>query len=124
VVKSLTGKQIHDVLEQQFFNMKSVNILSPSTGFRFGFDVTRPAGQRILFATLNGQPLQDNMEYRVAMSDFLAGGGDNFAALKAAKQVAIGPIDVDALIAYLARDGITPLPTLDRVEGSIALKED
>ncbi len=124
VVKSMTGKQIRDALEQQFFNMKSVNILSPSSGFRFGYDSARPAGQRILFATLDGQPLQDNTEYRVALSDFLAGGGDNFAAFKSAKQIAVGPVDVDSLISYLARDGVTPLPLLDRVEGSIELKEE
>lgn len=116
VVKTFTGAQIKQLLEQQFADITYVRILSPSTGFRFGYDLSKPAGQRLLFATLNGKPIEDGATYRVATSDFLGNGGDGFSVLKDGTNPTAGPIDLEALVALLARAGTTPLPALDRVE--------
>jgi 5'-nucleotidase len=116
MVKSFTGKQIRALLEQQFSDPNYVRILSPSNGFRFGYDLTRPAGQRVLFATLNGTPLEESKIYRVAMSDFLSNGGDGFSTFKEGADPVVGNIDVEALIDHLSRGGVTALPTIGRVE--------
>jgi 5'-nucleotidase len=116
VVKSFTGKQLRELLEQQFSDPNYVRILSPSTGFRFGYDLSKPAGQRILFATLNGAPLEDTKTYRVAISDFLSNGGDGFSVFPAGTNPVVGDVDLDALVAFLARAKVTALPVLDRVE--------
>lgn len=116
VVKSFTGKQIRDLLEQQFNDPNWVRVLSPSAGFRFGYDLSKPVGQRILFATLNGAPLEDTKTYRVAISDFLSNGGDAFTVLKEGTNASVGPVDLEALVAWLVQDGVTALPALDRVE--------
>jgi 5'-nucleotidase len=116
VVKSFTGKQLRDLLEQQFNDPNYVRILSPSKGFRFGYDLSRPVGQRVLFATLNGAPLEDAKSYRVAVSDFLSNGGDAFLAFKDGTNPVVGDIDLEALVAHLSRSGVPPLPQLDRVE--------
>ena len=116
VTKSLTGQQILDVLEQQLNNPDWYRILSPSHGFRFGYDLSRPLGQRILFATLDGKPIDPGATYRVTVSDFLSNGGDGFSVFKDGSNAAVGPTDLEALIALLSRGGGTPLPALDRVE--------
>jgi 5'-nucleotidase len=116
VVKSFTGTQLRELLEQQFSDPNYVRILSPSTGFRFGYDLTKPAGQRIIFATLNGAPLEDTKTYRVAVSDFLSNGGDGFSVFPAGTSPVVGDVDLEALVAYLSRAGVTTLPLLDRVE--------
>lgn len=118
VVKTFTGAQIRQLLEQQFTDITYVRILSPSTGFRFGYDLSKPAGQRLLFATLHGKVIEDSSTYRVATSDFLGNGGDGFSVLKEGTNPTVGPIDLDALVAWLARGGMTELPELDRVENS------
>lgn len=114
VTKTMTGKQIRALLEQQFSDPNWVRILSPSRGFRFGYDLTRPAGQRLLFATLDGQPLGDDTSYRVTVSDFLSNGGDAFSMFKEGSDPVVGVTDLEAFTAWLANGRV--LPTLERVE--------
>lgn len=116
ITKTLTGKHIIGILEQQLNNPDWYRILSPSSGFRFGFDLSRPIGQRIVFATLKGVPLDDNQTYRVTVSDFLSNGGDGFSLFKDGTSPAVGPTDLEALIAFLSRGGKTALPAIDRIE--------
>ena len=116
MVKSFTGTQLRELLEQQFSDPNSIRILSPSTGFRFGYDLSRPVGQRVMFATLNGAAIEDDKTYRVATSDFLSNGGDSFAGFVAGTNPVVGPMDLDAFIAFVGRPGVTALPSLDRVE--------
>ncbi|MGC1470818.1 MAG: bifunctional metallophosphatase/5'-nucleotidase [Sphingorhabdus sp.] len=116
ITKTLTGKQILEVLEQQLNNPDWYRILSPSSGFRFGYDLSRPIGQRVLFATLNGVPLDISAPYRVTVSDFLSNGGDGFSVFKDGTNAAVGPTDLEAFMAWLSRGGVTALPALDRVE--------
>ncbi len=50
------------------------------SGMTFVFDRNRPAGQRIVSATVDGQPLDRQREYTVATLDFIASGGDGYTA--------------------------------------------
>lgn len=115
ITKTLTGKQLLEVLEQQLNNPDWYRILSPSSGFRFGYDLSRPVGQRIVFATLNGVPLDNSTTYRVTVSDFLSNGGDGFSVFKDGTDPAVGPTDLEAFMAWLSRGGVTALPQLDRI---------
>ena len=119
VVKSFTGRQIKALLEQQFASgsnsVERPNVLLPSAGFTFAYDLTKPAGQRIVEARFNGAPLQDDAVYRVTMNGFLASGGDNFTVFREGTNQLGGPQDVDALEAYLrAVSPLTP-PQQDRI---------
>lgn len=116
VTKTMTGRQILELLEQQLNNQDWFRILSPSTGFRFGYDLSRPVGQRILFATLNGAAIDAGAAYRVTVSDFLSNGGDGFSIFKEGTNPAVGPTDLEALMALLSQGKGTSLPALDRVE--------
>ena len=119
VVKSLTGRQIRAVLEQQFDSgtnsIEAPDVLSVSDGFHYGYDRTRPAGRRVVQPTLNGVPLQDEVLYRVTVSNFLASGGDGFTIFGEGVQPFEGGIDVDALERYIAAQSTLALPAADRV---------
>jgi 5'-nucleotidase len=120
VVKSFTGAQLRAILEQQFASATNTaenpNILSPSSNVRFAYDLSRPAGQRIVLLTVNGAPVRDDAVYRVASNNFLGGGGDNFTVFREGKDAAGGASDVDALEAYIAAAGTLAVPALGRVE--------
>ncbi|OBX19384.1 hypothetical protein A9995_06335 [Erythrobacter sp. QSSC1-22B] len=117
VVKSFTGRQIRELLEQQFASgsnsVTEPNVLLPSSGFTYGFDLSRSRGQRIIAPRLDGEPLQDDQLYRVTTNNFLAGGGDNFTILRDGADQLGGPQDVDALEAYI-RDNPGLVPPVAR----------
>lgn len=118
-VKSLTGRQIRALLEQQFDSgsntVTSPNMLLPSANVRYAYDLSRPAGQRILDLTIDGRPVQDGTVYRVAMNGFLATGGDNFTVFKEGKDPAGGPLDLDALEAWIASSSPLTPPAPERI---------
>jgi 5'-nucleotidase len=116
VTKTFTGKQLRDLLEQQFDDPNWVRVLSPSAGFRFGYDLSKPIGQRLVFATLNGAALEDAKSYRVTVSDFLSNGGDAFSLFREGTDPILGDIDVNVLVAFLARGSATTQPKPGRVE--------
>ncbi|PTA67303.1 bifunctional metallophosphatase/5'-nucleotidase [Deinococcus arcticus] len=110
-VLSLTGQQIDEVLEQQFSgaNATAVKLLQVSEGFSYKYSQSAPAGSKINIAdiTLNGTPISATAKYRVVTNNFLAGGGDNFAAFKSATDVVQLPglADTDVLSNYLKAKG-------------------
>ena len=117
VVKTLTGAQLKTLLEQQFASgtntVASPNMLLPSHGFAFDYDLKRPAGQRIVRLALDGRAIDPAATYRVAVNNFMASGGDNFTVLIDGTDATDAGTDVDALEAYL-RTGAT-VPATDRI---------
>ena len=57
VTLTLTGKQIKDMLEQQWLDPKRPRILQVSKGFSYAWDGAKPDGERVIAErmTLNGQ---------------------------------------------------------------------
>ena len=111
VTLTLTGKQIKDMLEQQWFDPKRPRILQVSRGFSYAWDNSRPDGDRILAdrMSLNGAPIDPAVGYRVAVNNFLAVGGDGFTVLTQGTSSQIGVYDIDALNTYfLANSPIAP----------------
>ena len=119
VVKSFTGTQLRRLLEQQFASgsnsVERPNMLMPSRGLTYSYDLTRPEGQRIIDLKLNGEPIRDDAVYRVTMNSFLATGGDNFTVFAEGKDALGGPQDLDALEAYFAASANLAPPVPDRV---------
>jgi len=114
VVKTLTGAQLHALLEQQFVERDGAaafqaSILIPSANFAFAYDLSRPAGQRIVAMTLNGQPVDPNGRYRVTINNFLASGGDGYSVLTGGTGTFDAGLDLDALEAWLATDPAAPV---------------
>jgi 5'-nucleotidase len=117
VVKTLDGAQLKALLEQQFASgtnsAAQPNILLPSRGFAFDYDLSKPAGERIVRMALNGKPIDTGATYRVAVNNFMASGGDNFTVLASGGEATDAGTDVDALEAYV-RGGATA-PATDRI---------
>jgi 5'-nucleotidase len=104
VVVELTGEQLRQVLESQYGGdgAPKPSILVPSAAFAYSFDRSKPAGQRVVAMTLDGRPVDPAATYRVTVNNFLASGGDGFAGLAAAKFIADGGQDLDALESFIA----------------------
>jgi 5'-nucleotidase len=129
VTMTLTGAQIHTMLEQQFtgctlgypaggpagqpFN----RILQVSAGFNYSWkekgtpcDNVDPTSIRI-----NGVPVDPTVGYRVTVNSFLADGGDQFYVLKDGTNRLGGALDLDALEAYFAKNSPAAAGPRDRI---------
>lgn len=122
-VVDLTGAQVLTALQQQVSgaNAASPKILQVSRGLTYTLDLTKAGADRVIkdSVRLDGAPLDPAKTYRVAMNEFLAGGGDGFTVLKEGKNKYVGPSDLDALTAYLTAhsSAAAPLapPKADRI---------
>lgn len=117
-VKTLTGDAIRRALEQQFEG-PARGLLQISATLTYRYDRSRPAGQRVDPASIQigGQPVDPTRSYRIAMNEFLAGGGDSFSALAAGPvEVSCGP-DLDALVAYIGAHSPVAAPQGGRING-------
>jgi 5'-nucleotidase len=55
------------------------------SGLQFEFDGRNPVGKRVVKLTANGQPLDEKKTYTLAVTSYVAGGGDGYAMFKNAK---------------------------------------
>lgn len=115
VIKTFTGAQLLALLEQQFDDEGFVQTFSVSEGFALRYDMSRPAGSRVVSATLGGAPIDPAASYRVTMNSFLAAGGDSFTVFAQGTDAVTGPIDLDAMEAYLRAVEMRELPATGRV---------
>jgi 5'-nucleotidase len=111
VTLDLSGAQLKDMLEQQWAIPTLPRVMQVSKGFSYSWDAARPIGDRVVASSmmLNGVPIDPGKSYRIAVSDFLAGGGDNLTMLRAAPNKKTGAPDLDAVVSYMDTSGpITP----------------
>ncbi|SDG47862.1 5'-nucleotidase [Sinosporangium album] len=111
-VVTLTGAQLDALLEQQF----QVNrVLAPSASLTYTVSASAPVGSRVSNIAINGQPVAETRQVRVAANNFLIGGGDGFSVFTQGTDLWSGPLDIDALVDYLgARSPVAP-PATDRI---------
>ncbi|MFH8928931.1 bifunctional metallophosphatase/5'-nucleotidase [Streptomyces pristinaespiralis] len=113
-VVDLTGAQLITTLQQQVSgpNEASPKILQVSEGFTYTLDLTKTGADRIVVDSvkLNGEAIVPSKTYRVAMNEFLAGGGDGFSVLKEHTNKLVGASDLDVFNAYLAANSSADAP--------------
>ena len=117
VTITLTGKQIKDMLEQQWLDPKRPRILQVSKGFSYTWDGSKPDGERVLpeRISLNGQPLDPAASYRVTVNNFLFVGGDGFTVLTQGTAPQTGIYDNDALNSYFLANSPVGPTAADRI---------
>ncbi len=119
VTMTLTGAQIHDLLEEQWEGQTFPRILQPSAGFSYTWDMSEPDGAKVVPGTvkLGGVAIADDGStgYRVTVNSFLADGGDNFATLVDGTDRLGGEIDLDALVTYFGANSPIPPGSQDRI---------
>ncbi len=113
-VLDLTGAQLVSALQQQVSgaNEASPKILQVSKGLTYTLDMTKSGADRVVTGTilLNGEAIDPAKTYRVAMNEFLAGGGDGFAALGEGTNKLVGASDLDLFNDYLAAHSTAAAP--------------
>ena len=112
VTLTLTGAQIKAALEQQWLDPKRPRILHASKDFSYAWDNTAPFGGHVVAERmkLNGEAIDPAKPYRVTVNNYLAVGGDGFAAFKDGTAAQFGSYDVDALDAYFkANSPVAPV---------------
>jgi 5'-nucleotidase len=119
VVKTCTGQQIYDVLNQQFNNPStgSNRIMLPSANVRYQW--TTVGGPHVVDGTVSfdgGATFIDKAApYRVAVNNFMADGGDNYTVFRSCTDPLGGDVDLDAFARYLGTHRPLAPPPLNRI---------
>lgn len=125
VTMTLSGAQIHRLLEQQFQSEKR-RVLQPSSGFSYAMIAPRARTQARARAQaqtrvdprsmrLFGKRIAMDATYRVTVNSFLAAGGDGFTVLTEGTDPRIGPLDLDAFETWLKQHTPVAKPKLGRI---------
>jgi 5'-nucleotidase len=115
VKMDLTGQQVYTLLEQQWTGQPFARLLKTS-GLTYTWDAALPAGGRVVAVYKNGALIDKAATYSVTVNSFMADGGDNFTVLPAGTNRVGGPVDLDALIAYIKS---IPQPFATSIEGRV-----
>jgi 5'-nucleotidase / UDP-sugar diphosphatase len=84
VIVDVKGSSLREALENGLSRLPGAAGRFPQvSGLRIEYDTQRPVGQRILSIAAGGAPLAPDKIYRIATNDFLARGGDDYAAFAA-----------------------------------------
>lgn len=88
VLLSVTGAQLSQAIEHGLSGLDNVlgSFLQVS-GLTIEFNSENAVGQRVITIKHKGKPIQPDALYKVAMSDYLAKGGDNFVMWEKAKKL-------------------------------------
>lgn len=118
VTKTFTGEQLLTLLRNQVADGRST-IFAGSEGFRQVLariaDDDGGEGYRFVSATLDGQPIDPAATYRVTMNSFLSTGGDGFSTFAEGTDAVTGPVDLDAVEAFLDGEEVRELPETGRI---------
>lgn len=123
VTMTLTGRQLMDVLRQQFSgaNEGYPQVLQVSSALRFDVDMSRQGAERLRADSVrvDGKPVDASGSYRVTVNDFLSQGGNGFTVLKDGTERESAATDLAAFTEYLKRHSspgkpIDP-PAADRI---------
>ncbi|HGY55970.1 MAG TPA: hypothetical protein ENK44_09725 [Caldithrix abyssi] len=112
VIVEISGTALQSLIE---YSLELVYGLVQFSGLRLKYDSSRPVGQRLIEASVNGKPLDPNKNYTIACSYFLATGGDGFTMLKNGKRLAILPkIVVEYIADYIKTRKTITMPDVGR----------
>ena len=120
VVVEMSGRDLKRAMENGLSLLPSAAGRYPQvSGIALQFDGTRAAGSRIVSMQVAGSPLVEDRSYRVAILDFLARGGDDYAMFHDAKRIT--PENDAPLLVNEVADYVRKLGTVNNVvEGRTA----
>jgi 5'-nucleotidase len=99
----MTGAQLLRTLEEQWSaDPTAIPRILKTSGLYYQWDPARAAGSHVVRACdAHREPLRATALYRVAVNDFLVGGGDDFRSFGGLTVARVGPLDTEALESYL-----------------------
>jgi 5'-nucleotidase / UDP-sugar diphosphatase len=109
VVVTVKGSDLREAIENGLSRLPAIAGRFPQvSGMRVEYEVQRPPGNRVVSVEVGGAPLEPDRMYKVAINDFMARGGDGYAALTHNKP-AVPPDDSPRLsnevMVYLREQG-------------------
>ena len=128
-VSKLNGDQIKDWLEVAASNFNTIDPASDKPqhivnydfreynfdvieGIEYIYDITKPAGHRLVSATFEGEPLDASMEFLVVTNNYRGSGGGNFPHVANNVILQTTEINREAIIKYIQSMGsVDPAPT-------------
>ncbi|MFN3606868.1 MAG: bifunctional metallophosphatase/5'-nucleotidase [Cypionkella sp.] len=121
VLTELPGAQVLLALENAVSQLETgAGRFAQVSGISFSVDPSAMAGQRVSEVMVAGAPLDESKVYKVAVNDYIVGGGDGYAALGGGRVVMNaggGNLLANDVMAYVEKTG-TVAPT---IEGRINL---
>ena len=79
VVLEVTGQDVIDALENGFSQVeKGAGRFPHVSGIELVYDLSQPAGSRVVEVTRDGAALDPNATFSLAVNDYVAGGGDGY----------------------------------------------
>lgn len=128
VTTELTGAQIRQALEQQWQPAgasRPILHLGVSQGFRYTYDPSRAASDRVTAMYLNGVLIQPTDVFTVTINSFLASGGDNFGAFaQGANTADSGKIDLQSMVDYFVANPTVAPDYVQRAVGVVVSPPD
>jgi 5'-nucleotidase len=121
VVKTCTGQQIYDVLNQQFNNPSagSNRIMLPSGNVRYDWTAPQGGVPHVVDGTVSfdkGVSFIDKAaSYRIAVNNFMADGGDGYSVFTRCTNPLGGEVDLDAFTRYVGKHSPVAPPPLERI---------
>jgi 5'-nucleotidase len=99
----MTGAQLLGALEEQWSaDPAAIPRVLKTSGLYYEWDPARPAGSRVVLACdARHRRILAGATYRVAVNDFLVGGGDDFKGFGTLPVAQVGPLDTEAFESYL-----------------------
>lgn len=120
VVSELPGSQVLLALENGVSQVeKGAGRFPQVSGLTFSFDASAPAGSRVSEVMVGGKPLEADTLYKVAVNDYILGGGDGFAALGGGRIVTDtggGQLVANDVMAYVEKLGSVKVATEGRIK--------
>ena len=111
----ISGQALLEILERTVAGRRGNMVVA---GMTYEFDYGKPAGARLLGATIGGKPIDPKRIYRINTIDYLATGGDGQTAFTQGKIVSMGDRVADVVAEYIK----THSPVNPKVEGRIVSK--
>jgi len=117
VTERLTGDEVKLALEQGLRGERITQV----SGLRYVVDLSRPAGSRVTaLALADGSPIEPGRLYKVAVNNFMAGGGDEFDVLANGREKTDTGLLIRGAMEAFVRDRCKAGGTLDiRTDGRI-----
>lgn len=109
VLLEITGADVRAALENGVSQVENAAGRFPQVaGMTVTYDLTKPAGERVVDIKVGGAPLDDGRTYKLATNDYMALGGDGYKSFRNAK-VLIGEREAKLLandvMAYVKKVG-------------------
>ena len=120
VVTELPGSQVLLALENGVSQVeKGAGRFPQVSGVSYVFDAAAEPGSRISEVIVGGAPLEADRLYKVAVNDYILGGGDGYAALGGGRIITDGPtgqLVASDVMAYVEKQGTVNVSVEGRIK--------